>query len=145
MMMQQLLRTEQDTEKCAATVACQLKPPAIIFLEGPLGAGKTTFVRGFLRALGYHGRVKSPTFTLVETYDLDLCHVAHFDLYRLRDPSELEGIGYRDYFSPDTICIIEWASLAQDYLPKPTLVCKLKMSDDGKGRVIEIAVYSDGK
>ena len=130
------LKTEQDTESFAANIAKSINPPAIIFLEGQLGAGKTTFVRGFLRALGYDGRVKSPTFTLVETYDLDTCHIAHFDLYRLKDPAELELIGIRDYFESDTVCIIEWASLAKEYLPKPAMICEFSVPEDGEGRVI---------
>src|SRR3990167_2497940 len=103
MMIKTWLANETDTENFAAKLAHQLKPPAIIFLEGPLGAGKTTFVRGLLRALGYQGRVKSPTFTLVETYTLPTCHVAHFDLYRLKDSHELELMGYRDYFDAESI------------------------------------------
>ena len=133
------LKTESDTEKFAANLAAGIKPPAVIFLEGQLGAGKTTFVRGFLRALGYEGRVKSPTFTLVETYDLDHCHVAHFDLYRLKDPAELALMGIRDYFESDTICIIEWASMAQEQLPLPTLLCQLSIPDSGDGRIITVA------
>lgn len=132
------LATEADTEKVALSLAKRIKAPAVIYLEGALGAGKTTFVRGMLRGLGYTGRVKSPTFTLVETYAFDDCHVAHFDLYRLKDPYELELMGFRDYLSEDTICLIEWASLAADYLPAPTVLCKLNSPASGEGRIINI-------
>ncbi len=139
----QLLQTENDTERAGAQLAASLGAPAIIFLEGQLGAGKTTFVRGFLRALGYDGRVKSPTFTLVETYPLDDLMIAHFDLYRLKDAGELELMGIRDYFAEDAICLIEWASMAQHALPKPSVVCKLTLPLDGEGRLLEIDRQGD--
>lgn len=132
------LASEADTENVAVSLAKQIIIPSVIYLEGPLGAGKTTFVRGLLRGLGYTGRVKSPTFTLVETYAFDDFVVAHFDLYRLKDPHELELMGFRDYVASDTICVIEWASLAADYLPAPTLLCKLNKSSSEDGRIIDI-------
>lgn len=132
------LQNENETEEIAAKLAGKLEAPAVVFLEGQLGAGKTTFVRGFLRALGHQGRVKSPTFTLVETYEVANNHIAHFDLYRLKNPSELEMMGCRDYFEADSICLVEWASMAGGYLPAPTVLCKLTVPSDGNGRVIEI-------
>lgn len=135
------LPTPEDTEKAAVTLAKTLNAPALVFLEGPLGAGKTTFVRGFLRALGCDERVKSPTFTLVETYHFDDHLIAHFDLYRLKDPHELELAGFRDYLADDTICLIEWASRAADYLPAPTVLCKLNKSVNNNGRVLEVQWY----
>lgn len=129
------LHSQQETEALGIKIAKTIKPPAVVFLEGNLGAGKTTVVRGFLQALGYDGVVKSPTFTIVETYEFPHCLVAHFDLYRIKSPLELQAVGFRDYFSDDTICLIEWADRILDILPKPTLLCKLKISSEKKGRI----------
>lgn len=133
-----LLNTAEDTENAAAEIAVTIKPPAIIFLEGQLGAGKTTFVRGFLRGCGYAGLVKSPTFTLIETYDMQSTMVLHADLYRIKSEDELEAMGFRDYFNPNTIALIEWASMAPNWLPKPSLICSLTIPDNGQGRMLEI-------
>jgi tRNA threonylcarbamoyladenosine biosynthesis protein TsaE len=97
----------------------------IIFLSGELGAGKTTLTRGLLRALGVTGPIKSPTYTLVEPYDLGQLKIYHFDLYRLTDPEELLDIGLSDYLDTNALLLIEWPERAETILPRPSLRIEL--------------------
>lgn len=118
--------------KCAKNYADARR----IYLYGELGAGKTTFVRGFLQGLGYKSLVKSPTYTLVELYEIKSQHVCHFDLYRLTDPNELEALGARDYFAPPTICLVEWSERAASILPEPDLKISITITKYGREVVI---------
>ncbi len=104
----------------------------MIYLRGDLGAGKTTLVRGMLRALGYDGRVKSPTYTLIEQYDLAELKLRHFDLYRFRDAEEWEAAGFRDEFNGRNICVVEWPEQAAGLLPAADLEIVFTINTDGR-------------
>jgi tRNA threonylcarbamoyladenosine biosynthesis protein TsaE len=119
----------EDTQKQAEDFGKKLSPGDVVFLKGSLGAGKTTFVRYLLQALGYDGKVKSPTYTLVEQYSVAGFDVYHMDLYRLNDPFELEEMGWREYFHQGAVCLIEWPEKAGDYLPQPDWVVALDFND----------------
>ncbi len=127
-------------EHLARATQCDRERNRVIFLEGQLGAGKTTLARGFLRALGHEGRVKSPTYTLVEPYEFSEGTVFHFDLYRLQQPNELESIGIQDYFVPKTICLVEWPLHGKGFLPASDLSCYIRMQ--GNSREVTLTAQS---
>ena len=106
----------------------------IFYLNGDLGAGKTTLTRGIMRAYGYEGAVKSPTYTIVEPYEFAKCHIYHFDLYRLADPEEVEYLGIDDYFSEANLCLIEWAEQGKGLLPPADI--DIEIAIDGTARLL---------
>lgn len=114
---------------------------AVIYLQGDLGAGKTTLTRGIMRGFGYQGAVKSPTYTLVEPYELTQCHIYHFDLYRLADPEEVEYLGTEDYFANNNLCIVEWPERGSGSIPAPDLIISLQPA--GTGRQLQCQTLSD--
>ncbi len=119
------LANENTTILIGESFSKVVNAASIVFISGVLGAGKTTFVRGFLRGKGYFAKVKSPTYTMVESYDAGGFEIHHLDLYRLNHPRDLDYIGLRDYAGPNSIIIIEWPEKGKGHLPEPDLIINL--------------------
>ena len=131
-MMQLKLNSPQATEQLGARLAERTRAGSVLYLRGDLGTGKTTLVRGFLRGLGYSGTVKSPSYTLLEPYELTDRLVLHCDLYRLTDAGELEFLGLRDFLDAQTTLLVEWPERARALLPPADLEISLAYSDTGR-------------
>ena len=123
---------EEDVGEFANRLASGLHLPMVIWLEGDLGAGKTTFARGLIHALGYKGRVKSPTYGLLEHYQLDSLQVLHMDLYRISDPGELEFLGIEDLLDDRTILLIEWPDRGRGWIPDPDYIFEFSYAAEGR-------------
>ena len=131
---------EQAQEALGAALAVASPPSCVIYLVGDLGAGKTTLARGFIRALGHKGAVKSPTYALLEPYELPDQSCYHLDLYRLSDPEELEYLGIRDLLQSEAILLVEWPKRGEGQLPPPDLV--VEIDHDGECRQMQIKSHS---
>jgi tRNA threonylcarbamoyladenosine biosynthesis protein TsaE len=130
------LADEQATLDAGAALAKHLQAGINVYLHGDLGAGKTTFARGVLRGLGFAGKVKSPTYTLVEPYSLLIqqnpLDFYHFDLYRFADEEEWEAAGFREYFNTHSVCLVEWPDKAGDLIPQADIDVYLSLAGDGR-------------
>ena len=130
--LQQFLSDESATRQFGHLMASCIQAGMVIYLQGDLGAGKTTLTRGVLEALGVTGRVKSPTYSLVEIYDLPEFEFYHFDLYRFTNPFEWIDAGFREYFHAKSVCLIEWPEKGEGFLPAADLVITLSMAADAR-------------
>jgi tRNA threonylcarbamoyladenosine biosynthesis protein TsaE len=138
------LAAEADTLALGATLAPALVAGMVVYLSGELGAGKTTLARGILRGLGYEGRVKSPTYTLVEAYKLSRLYLYHFDFYRFESPRELDEAGFRECFGAHAVCLVEWPEKAGARLAAADLTIAMYVA--GASRRVEMfAVTEAGK
>jgi tRNA threonylcarbamoyladenosine biosynthesis protein TsaE len=134
------LKDESETLRLAESMASHLFPGMNLYLKGELGSGKTTFVRGVLRGLGYQDKVKSPTYTLVEPYSLEKFTIYHFDLYRFKDETEWDDAGFREYFNNTSICLVEWPEKVGHILPKPDI--SIELSHTPYGRHLHLISYT---
>lgn len=123
---------EAAVAQLAVAFACSVTPPLVVFLRGDLGAGKTTFARAYVHALGFAGYVKSPSYGLLETYRAGGQTVLHLDLYRIEDPEELEYLAVRDLFDASAVLLVEWPERGNDHLPAADLVLAFGESADSR-------------
>ena len=128
------------TSRLGAALARGVEPGRVLHLSGELGTGKTTLVRGLLRALGVKGPVRSPTYTWVEPYTISSLDLYHFDFYRFADRTEWLSSGLREYFRPDAVCIVEWPEKLGPTLPAPDL--SIRLTHDGLARQASIESHS---
>lgn len=135
--MQYISHSVSETETFGSQLARQLRPGAVVAFRGGLGMGKTALTRGIARALGYTGRVTSPTFTIVNEY-LGETPVFHFDMYRLGDSDALFDIGWEDYLERGGICVVEWSEIVADALPEAAVVVSIARGEQDNDRIITV-------
>ncbi len=131
-MLTQRIQGEDAMLAFGGVLAKACKAPLVLYLQGQLGAGKTTLARGLLRGFGYEGAVRSPTFTLLEPYEFENMTLVHLDLYRLGHGEELEFLGLREYCREDTIILVEWPERGEGFLPQADVICFIKLDVDGR-------------
>jgi len=134
------LPDEAATLRLGEALAAGATKGLVLHLNGELGSGKTTLARGLIRALGHSGRVKSPTYTLVEPYSLLRLNLYHFDFYRFKDRSEWLNSGFREYFGPESVCIVEWPERAGDLIAPPDL--EIHLHYEGEARTAAFGAHS---
>lgn len=132
MQLTRTLQTEADTVRFGSQLAAVVHAGLVVYLRGELGAGKTTLARGLLQGLGVQERVKSPTFTLVEPYNISSLYLYHFDFYRLRSHDEWIDAGFRDCFNREALCLVEWPEKAGPGLPGADLTADLVIAGSGR-------------
>lgn len=138
------LRNEDATQAAAGALGSQITPGMVIHFSGDLGAGKTTFCRALIRSLGYNGRVKSPTFTLVEPYNLKPFPLYHFDFYRFSSGDELRDAGFEEQLDSASVALVEWPERAGNRLPEPDLRCQLRLHEtDEAARILVVRAFSE--
>ena len=139
------LPDEAATIALGRQLAPLLKPGMVVWLDGDLGAGKTTLVRALLRALGHAGPVKSPTYTLVEVYVVSSLYWYHFDFYRFNEPEEFDDAGLGEYFREDSICLVEWPAKAAGHVPPADLALDFRFAKNApeSGRVVDLLARSE--
>ena len=137
-MIQILTHNVTETEQAGGQLASRLSPGAVVAFTGDLGAGKTAFCRGFLHALGYTGRVTSPTFAIVNEYETELCRVCHFDMYRILDEDALYDIGWDDYLARNGVCAVEWSEQTAGALPEDAILVDIARGEGENDRIITI-------
>lgn len=135
------LANEAETERMGAVLAAGLHAGLVIYLVGDLGAGKTTLVRGCIRALGHGGKVKSPTYTLVEPYAVSRLDLYHFDFYRFNSPEEYLDAGLDEYFSGTGVCMVEWPDKAAPFVAKPDV--EVRLGATGSGRRSRVSALTE--
>lgn len=136
MRLTRFLHDEAATLALGAALAPCLEKGVVVHLHGDLGAGKTTLVRGCLRGLGFHEKVKSPSYTLLELYELSKLDLYHFDFYRFKTPTEWAASGFREYFDSANVCMVEWPEKVGGHLPQPDFDVWLRI--EGEGRTIDL-------
>ena len=138
------LADEVKTTELGAALASVLQVGQVVWLEGELGAGKTTLVRALVRALGHQGAVKSPTYTLVELYAVSSLYLYHFDFYRFNEPEEFDDAGLGEYFRSDSLCLVEWPAKAAGFVPPADLAVIFRFAGDSPeaGRIVELQARS---
>jgi tRNA threonylcarbamoyladenosine biosynthesis protein TsaE len=141
-MLKMYLPDEAATRALGARLAQVLVPGLSLYLRGDLGSGKTTLARGLLRGLGYTGRVKSPTYALVELYPISRLNLYHFDFYRFKEAKEWRDAGFREYFNSASICLVEWPEKAAGLLPGADLDITLEFAGDGRDLSIRVGTES---
>ena len=133
-----ILQSLKDTECFGKEFADSLKPGQVVALIGPLGAGKTTLTKAIAKGLGITETLSSPTFTIVCEYETGRLPLYHFDVYRVHDEDELFEMGFEEYFHRNGVCLIEWADLVMDLLPKDTIILKLDYGENDETRIVEL-------